>query len=420
MPENLEHQSVKVEKGVGEIPASPTEAKQKGAEVLDNAKSTIKEAQDVKEMEKVAKEMDAKGLKVNLNSQGKIERFQPTGVSMSDIVLGRSGVSQADRTRILKEGFRDNYSADKGGYFDNFVFEGDKIKFEEMKGDNSRAYSVELIKIDGGYLVSEDGKDACKILLKPENGFPGEKKYDKNLLYKPVDEEVPSIFKQKTDKPKENVAKDKVEYSEEATKKLRDLGFSVHGKTLSVDGLGKEADLVFDDNTKNVACSVGPESVILKIENKDGTNDIMDISQESIKYNGKEMALDDRGRVLRDLRWVEQVNAGEGIDERIKFRPYLSGTSESGLRVEVKEVDYEAMRRTGVEFDDYKQSFEVTFDGKPVKVLEADRLRDGGTTNIVVAFPLEIAGKSMSVRRRIHIPAFRKGDADIDGEKIKS
>jgi hypothetical protein len=55
-----------------------------------------------------------------------------------------------------------------------------------------------------------------------------------------------------------------------------------------------------------------------------------------------------------------------------------------------------------------------------VKVLEADRLRDGGTTNIVVAFSLEIAGKSMSVRRRIHIPAFRKGDADIDGEKIRS
>jgi len=403
---------------------------------------------DIEQRKRIIRELGARGLYISANPKIKI------------------------RTITSSDGQRSQtWETDPGNHCANFQFDKGNIKFEEMKNDNTRAYIVEFKKADGEYVVLQNGKDFGRLIRAPETGAESAEsaekvirelmnKYEtlgwvsqnvmwqgevgKNRIavsqpvrgqnpifeyrdgmfypvnypgsFRPMNPQGFDEFVKTTEHRRGVEKKEKAEVSTEAIKKLKELGFTLQGMHFYVDGL-KNVGFDFDDNTKNLIYSIDNNGVTIRIENKVGPDDILEISANSIKANGKEMPLDAQGNTLRDLIWVDEGIGKEQIQDNIKFNPYVSGVTAGGEKVEILEADY---RSAGIEWPGYEQSFKVTIDGKLMKIVRAGRVRDGGTTDIEGFIPVEVAGRKLKAMRRIHIPAFRKGDTEIDGERFKT
>lgn len=107
------------------------------------------------------------------------------------------------------------------------------------------------------------------------------------------------------------------------------------------------------------------------------------------------------------------------IEKPLRFKPYFKGTGPKGEIVTVEEVDYD---QPGFKWKGYKDSFRVTFEmqGKKysMKITEASRLRDGGTTFIDGTITIDDEnGQTKEVTHKLYFPF--GGKDTIDGVEFK-
>jgi len=117
------------------------------------------------------------------------------------------------------------------------------------------------------------------------------------------------------------------------------------------------------------------------------------------------------------LQTIEREKRRKERMIRVEFNPTFIGISPNGGKVIIQEADEASLERLGIDRLDYEQRIKVGIDGKPLKIANIERSRDGGTTiiNGVIAVENDETKVEISIPRHAGI----LGQPTMDGKKFR-